>query len=36
MDLQKFIERATPTGILGVKITQNGEDLGKQDRKSVV
>ena len=29
MDLQKFIERATPTGILGVKITQNGEDLGK-------
>ena len=29
MELQKFIERTTPAGILGVKITQNGEDIGK-------
>lgn len=29
MELQKFIERTTPAGILGVKITQNGEDIAK-------
>ncbi|MCI9336381.1 MAG: serine hydrolase [Lachnospiraceae bacterium] len=29
MDLQKFIERTERTGILGVKITQNGRDMGK-------
>lgn len=29
MELQKFIERTTPAGILGVKITQNGVDTGK-------
>ena len=29
MELRKFIERTAATGILGVKITQNGEDMGK-------
>ena len=29
MDLQKFIKRVTSTGILGVVVTQNGEELGK-------
>lgn len=29
MDLQKFIQRATGTGILGVMITQDGEETGK-------
>ena len=27
MELRKFIERTAATGILGVKITQNGEDM---------
>lgn len=29
MELQNFINRTTQDGILGVKITQNGEDIGK-------
>lgn len=29
MELEKFVERAGKTGILGVKITQNGKDIGK-------
>ena len=30
MELQNFINRTTQDGILGVKITQNGEDIGKR------
>lgn len=29
MELQKFIERAASTGILGVVVTQNGEEIAK-------
>lgn len=29
MELQKFIERTTPLGILGVKVTQDGIDIAK-------
>ena len=30
MELQNFINRTTQDGILGIKITQNGEDIGKR------
>ena len=29
VDLQKFIEKAEPLRILGIKITQNGELIGE-------
>ena len=29
MELQRFIERTTPIGILGVKVTQNSVDIAK-------
>lgn len=29
MELQKFIDRTTKAGILGVKVTRHGEDIGK-------
>ena len=29
MELQRFIERTTPIGILGVKVTQNSVDTAK-------